>query len=68
MGWTSTKVRLPREEVIVWAESRMRIAIFVEPGPDAEDREPFCMDPRNDELLRWPSHWHELPPEPAREG
>jgi hypothetical protein len=64
MGWISTKDRLPRDEVVVWVESRMRIAIFVAPGPDTSDPEPFCMDARSDELLSWPSHWHELPPRP----
>jgi hypothetical protein len=68
MGWISTNVRLPREEVIVRVESRMRIAIFVAPGPDTADPEPFCMDARSDELLPWPSHWHELPPKPPRGG
>jgi hypothetical protein len=66
MGWISTNVRLPTEEVIVWVESKMRIALFVGTGPHSA--EPFCMDARSDELLPWPSHWHELPPKPPEDG
>jgi hypothetical protein len=65
MGWISTDVELPRDQVIVWTESTMRIAILVGPDPGAGDSEPAFMDAHSDELLSWPSHWHELPPKPC---
>jgi len=65
MGWISTDVELPSGEVIVWVESKMRIAVFVRPSPESDDCERFFMDPNSDELLPWPSHWHTLPPRPV---
>jgi hypothetical protein len=68
MGWISTDVQLPREEVLVWVDSKMRIAVFVGSRPGTADLEPFFMDARSDELLSWPSHWHALPPKPLNES
>jgi hypothetical protein len=57
MQWKPISDDMPRTAVLLWSAGYCMVGCLV---GDAGEL-PAFMDPRNDSLLPWPSHWMELP-------